>query len=103
LSRKDGTNLTGRWLRGSAIFRTYTGSSFLKDVTAKLVLTAVLVPAGMAYAQLSGLLPIYGLYAKILPLFAYTLFGPSRVLVLGPDSSLAALIAATILAAVFLD
>ncbi len=51
----------------------------------------------MGYAQASGLPPIYGLYATILPLFAYALFGPSRILVLGPDSSLSALIAATIL------
>jgi len=51
----------------------------------------------MGYAQASGLPPIYGLYATILPLFVYALFGPSRILVLGPDSSLSALIAATIL------
>ena len=64
---------------------------------AGLVLTAVLVPVGMGYAEASGLPAIYGLYATMIPLIVYALFGPSRILVLGPDSSLAALIAATIL------
>jgi high affinity sulfate transporter 1 len=64
---------------------------------AGFVLTAVLVPAGMGYAQAAGLPAIYGLYATIVPLITYAIFGPSRILVLGPDSSLAALIAATIL------
>jgi len=66
-------------------------------VVAGLVLTALLVPAGMGYAQASGLPPIYGLYATIVPLVMYAIVGPSRILVLGPDSSLVPLIAATIL------
>ena len=49
----------------------------------------MLVPAGMGYAEASGLPPIYGLYATIVPLTAYAVLGPSRILVLGPDSSLA--------------
>jgi high affinity sulfate transporter 1 len=61
------------------------------------VLTAVLVPVGMAYAQASGVPAITGLYATILPLTVYALFGPSRILVLGPDSSLAGIIAAAII------
>ncbi len=69
----------------------------LKDLLAGFVLTAVLVPVGMGYAQAAGLQPIYGLYATIVPLITYAIFGTSRILVLGPDSSLAALIAATIL------
>jgi high affinity sulfate transporter 1 len=64
---------------------------------AGLVLTALLVPAGMGYAEASGLPAIYGLYATIVPLVMYAVVGPSRILVLGPDSSLAPLIAATIL------
>ena len=63
---------------------------------AGLVLTAILVPVGMGYAEAAGLPAIYGLYATIVPLIAYAIFGPSRILVLGPDSSLAAIIAATI-------
>ena len=61
------------------------------------MLTAVLVPVGMGYAQAAGLPPLYGLYATMVPLLAYAVFGPSRVLVLGPDSALAGLIAAAVL------
>ena len=64
---------------------------------AGLILTALLVPQGMAYAELAGLPPITGLYTSILCLVGYALFGPSKILVLGPDSSLGPMIAATIL------
>jgi len=77
--------------------RNYRRDWVLQDITAGLVLTAILVPVGMGYAAASGLPAIYGLYATIVPLIAYAIFGPSRILVLGPDSALAALIAATIL------
>jgi MFS superfamily sulfate permease-like transporter len=68
-----------------------------KDIVAGLVLTALLVPQGMAYAELAGLPPITGLYTSILCLVGYAIFGPSKILVLGPDSSLGPMIAATIL------
>jgi high affinity sulfate transporter 1 len=61
-----------------------------------LILTALLVPQGMAYAELAGLPPITGLYTSILCLVGYAVFGPSRVLVLGPDSSLGPMIAACV-------
>jgi MFS superfamily sulfate permease-like transporter len=64
------------------------------DLVAGLVLTAMLVPVGIAYAEASGVPGIYGLYATIVPLLAYAVFGPSRILVLGPDSVLAAVILA---------
>ena len=64
---------------------------------AGLVLTTMLVPVGIAYAVASGVPGIYGLYATIVPLLAYALFGPSRILVLGPDSSLAAIILGVVL------
>ena len=67
------------------------------DVFAGFVLTAVLIPTGMAYAQAAGLPAITGLYATIFPLLAYAIFGPSRILVLGPDSALAAVIASALL------
>jgi high affinity sulfate transporter 1 len=67
-----------------------------KDIVAGLVLSALLVPQGMAYAQLAGLPPVTGLYTSILCLLGYAVFGPSKVLVLGPDSSLGPMIAATI-------
>ncbi|MEN6331197.1 MAG: SulP family inorganic anion transporter, partial [Smithella sp.] len=77
--------------------RNYKRDWLLQDIAAGLVLTAILVPVGMGYASASGLPAIYGLYATIIPLIVYAVFGPSRILVLGPDSALAALIAATIL------
>jgi high affinity sulfate transporter 1 len=67
------------------------------DLVAGLVLTTMLIPVGIAYAVASGVPGIYGLYATIVPLLAYALFGPSRILVLGPDSSLAAVILAVVL------
>jgi high affinity sulfate transporter 1 len=69
----------------------------VRDIVAGVVLTTLLVPQGMAYAELAGLPPITGLYTSILCLLGYAVFGPSRILVLGPDSSLGPMIAATIL------
>jgi high affinity sulfate transporter 1 len=77
--------------------REYQRAWLPSDLVAGLVLTALLVPVGMGYAQAAGLPPITGLYATIVPLVAYAIFGPSRVMVLGPDSSLAAVIAAIVL------
>src|SRR5215211_581276 len=87
----------GRWLPGLQTLRAYQRSWLPRDVVAGVVLTALLVPAGMGYAEASGLPAIYGLYATIVPLVVYAVVGPSRILVLGPDSSLAPLIAAAIL------
>ena len=90
------TDRAWRLLPGLGVIRTYQRSWLGSDIAAGLVLTAVLVPVGMGYAQAAGLPAIAGMYATILPLFVYALFGPSRILVLGPDSSLAPIIAATI-------
>jgi len=81
-----------RWLPGFATLRQYQAKWLPNDIVAGLVLATMLVPVGIAYAVASGLPGIYGLYATIVPLLAYALFGPSRILVLGPDSSLAAVI-----------
>ena len=81
---------------GVAVFRTYQRGWLAKDLVAGLVLSALLVPQGMAYAELAGLPPVTGLYTSILCLLGYAVFGPSRILVLGPDSSLGPMIAATI-------
>ena len=86
-----------RWLPGLHTLRHYEIAWLRHDVVAGLVLTTVLVPVGIAYAVASGLPGICGLYATIVPLLAYAVFGPSRVLVLGPDSSLVALILAVVL------
>ena len=81
---------------GIALIRSYQRGWLAKDVVAGLVLSALLVPQGMAYAELAGLPPVTGLYTSILCLLGYAVFGPSRILVLGPDSSLGPMIAATI-------
>ncbi len=85
------------WLPGLQTFANYKLSWFTSDLTAGLVLAAMLVPVGIAYAEASGVPGICGLYATIIPLIVYALFGPSRIMVLGPDSSLAAIILATLL------
>ena len=81
---------------GVRMLATYRRAWLSKDVVAGLVLTALLVPQGMAYAELAGLPAITGLYTSILCLLGYAMFGPSKILVLGPDSSLGPMIAATL-------
>src|SRR4051812_1654524 len=81
-----------RWLPGLKTLRQYESSWFRNDLIAGLVITTMLVPVGIAYAEASGVPGINGLYATIVPLLVYAVFGPSRILVLGPDSSLAPLI-----------
>jgi high affinity sulfate transporter 1 len=81
-----------RWLPGIDTLRRYEAAWLSHDIFAGLVLASMLVPVGIAYAAASGLPGIYGLYATIVPLLAYALFGPSRIIVLGPDSALAAII-----------
>src|ERR1700749_3479905 len=85
------------WLPGIKILRRYEAAWLRHDIFAGLVLATMLVPVGIAYAVASGLPGIYGLYATIVPLLAYAIFGPSRILVLGPDSSLAAVILGVVL------
>ncbi len=86
-----------RAVPGVASLRSYRSAWLPKDLVAGLVLTTLLVPQGMAYAELAGLPPITGLYTTVLALIGYALFGPSRVLVLGPDSSLGPMIAASVI------
>ena len=85
-----------RWVPGVRALRTYQRSWFRSDVVAGVVLAAILVPQGMAYAELAGLPAATGLYTTIACLVGYAVFGPSRVLVLGPDSSVSPLIFAAI-------
>src|ERR1700757_5193992 len=91
-------NQTGwaRWLPGLLTLRRYEATWLAHDIVAGLVLATMLVPVGIAYAVASGVPGIYGLYATIVPLLAYAVFGPSRILVLGPDSALAAPILAVV-------
>ena len=99
VSHTTQVNRTGwiRWFPGLDTVSHYKSSWLRHDLGAGLVMTTMLVPVGIAYAEASGVPGINGLYATIVPLLAYALFGPSRILVLGPDSALAPLILAVVL------
>ena len=99
LSHTTQVNRTGwlRWFPGLETLRHYKSSWLPHDLGAGIVMTTMLVPVGIAYAEASGVPGINGLYATIIPLLAYALFGPSRILVLGPDSALAPVILAVVL------
>src|SRR5688500_8998762 len=86
-----------RWIPGLNVLATYRAGWLPRDLVAGLVLSTLLVPQGMAYAELAGLPAITGLYTTVWCLLAYAVFGPSRILVLGPDSSLGPMIAAVVL------
>jgi SulP family sulfate permease len=86
-----------RLIPGVAWIRTYQRADLRHDLIAGMTLAAVILPIAMAYGQLAGLPAIAGVYASILPLVAYALFGSSRLLIIGPDVSTAALVAAAIL------
>src|SRR3954452_1592994 len=92
-----------RFVPGVRAATTYERSWLPRDLVAGVVLATLLVPQGMAYAELAGLPAINGLYTSILCLVGYAVFGPSRILVLGPDSSLGPMIAATVLPLVAAD
>src|SRR5204863_2477415 len=91
----SGLGALGR-VPGVRALRRYERGWLRADVVAGVVLAAILVPQGMAYAELAGLPPVTGLYTTIACLVGYALLGPSRVLVLGPDSSVSPLIFAAI-------
>lgn len=82
---------------GVVLARSYQRKDLGRDLTAGVVLAAMLVPQGMAYAELTGLPVQTGLYTTVAALLAYAVFGTNRVLILGPDSSLAPIIAAIVL------
>jgi len=86
-----------KWVPGMRALRTYQRAWLPRDLMAGVILCTLLVPQGMAYAELAGLPAITGLYTTVVCLFAYAAFGPSPYLVLGPDSSLGPMIAAAIL------
>jgi high affinity sulfate transporter 1 len=95
--RAGGATGWQRWLPGLRVLLHYERGWLRRDLLAGLVLTTMLVPVGIAYAEASGVPGIYGLYATIVPLIAYAVFGPSQILIMGPDSSLAAVILAVVL------
>lgn len=85
-----------RFAPGLAALLGYRRADLAQDLTAGLSVAAVALPVGVAYAQLAGFSPVVGLYASILPLLAYALFGTSRQLIVGPDAATCALVAATV-------
>ena len=93
----EGSAGLARWIPGVRAVRTYDRRWTRSDVVAGVVLAAILVPQGLAYAELAGLPPVTGLYTSIGCLVGYAVFGPSRILVLGPDSSISPLIFAALL------
>jgi MFS superfamily sulfate permease-like transporter len=88
--------VVARVVPGVSAARTYQRRWLRPDLIAGVVLAAILVPQGMAYAELAGLPAVNGLYTTIACLVGYAIMGPSRILVLGPDSSLGPLILAAI-------
>ncbi len=81
---------------GVAELLAYRRTDLPHDVVAGLSVAAVALPVGVAYAQLAGFRPEIGLYASILPLVAYALFGTSRQLIVGPDAATCAIVAAAV-------
>lgn len=78
----------GDWLKG------YSPGMFQGDLLAAVIVTIMLIPQSLAYAMLAGLPPEVGLYASILPLVAYAVFGSSRTLAVGPVAVVSLLTAA---------
>ena len=88
--------MIGRFLPGLAALGRYQRSWLQDDLVAGVSVAAVAIPIAIAYSQLAGVPPAHGLYASILPLVAYALFGSSRQLIMAPDAATCAIVAATI-------
>jgi high affinity sulfate transporter 1 len=86
-----------KWLPGLRVLRTYQPRWLSQDLLAGLVLAAMVIPAGVANAETAGVPSIYGLYATLVPLLAYALFGPSRIIALGPDGVVTVIILSVVL------
>jgi high affinity sulfate transporter 1 len=85
-----------RFAPGLATMLAYRRGDLPSDVTAGLSVAAVAIPVGVAYAELAGFEPVVGLYASILPMVAYAVFGTSRQLIVGPDAATCAMVAAAV-------
>jgi len=85
-----------RFFPGLAVLARYDRSWLRYDLLAGLSVAAVAVPIGIAYSQLAGVPPVYGLYASILPLVVYAVLGTSRQLIVAPDAATCAIVAAVV-------
>lgn len=74
----------------------YSSSDLKSDLSAGITVGVMLIPQGMAYALIAGLPPIYGLYAALIPLLGYAVFGTSRQLAVGPVAIVSLLVAASV-------
>jgi len=86
----------GRFMPGLAALSRYDRAWLRYDIVAGLSVAAVALPIAIAYSRLAGVPPVYGLYASLLPLVAYALFGSSRQLIIAPDAATCAIIAAIV-------
>jgi SulP family sulfate permease len=86
----------GRWAPGFWLFRNYRREWLWADLLAGVSVCVVMIPSVIAYAGLMGLSPQHGLYAALLPLLIYPLFGSSRQVIVGPDIAISLLIAGAI-------
>lgn len=97
---KTPRNPLSRWLGriapGLAALLAYRRRDLPGDLVAGVSVAAVALPVGVAYAELAGFSPVVGLYASILPLLVYALFGTSRQLIVGPDAATCALVASAL-------
>ena len=84
----------GRFLPILNTMRSYDREKFSGDLSAGVTVAIMLVPQGMAYAILAGMPPVYGLYASIVPLLIYAIFGTSRQLAVGPVAMVSLLVVA---------
>lgn len=90
------TRAIARFAPGLAALLSYDRRNAAGDLKAGLAVAAVALPVAIAYAELAGFSPEYGLYSSVLPLLAYAVFGSSRQLIVGPDAATCALVLATL-------
>ncbi|MDU3365716.1 MAG: SulP family inorganic anion transporter, partial [Proteus mirabilis] len=86
-----------KWMPGLGLLFNYQREYLGYDIKAGLSVAAVALPVAIAYTELLGINAIVGLYACILPMIMYALFGTSRQLITGPDAATCAVIAAVVI------
>jgi SulP family sulfate permease len=82
-----------KYVPGIGLIRNYNRDWLKTDLVAGLTVFAILVPSCLAYGELAGFEPVIGLYAALVAMIAYALFGSSRQLIVGPDATIAILVA----------
>jgi len=93
---KTTEGLVSRYAPGLAVLRNYRREWLAGDLLAGVSVCIVMIPAVIAYAELIGVAPQHGLYAALVPMILYAMFGSSRQVIVGPDIAISLLIASTI-------